>query len=535
MNNCLLDKVNHIVLPIAVSENSEVLVLFSPSTADLRHCLWTMGLSSKSLRSQRHVRIPLTAKLSNGFRRRSAHKTCCAWTYQKFTSISYLNRPPKIEFAELQRNPKELQRAVSCKRSLMRKAGENEAELINDSPKEKKGTMAGAVALIVGTSIGSGILALPKRTSPAGFIPTATCIILCWGFLLIEALLLAEINVALRHYKRKGEEDERAEIISVRTMAQETLGNWGGNLVTITYIFLAYTIMVAYTSKSGEILSNLINLPASISSISFTALCSLLISVGGLRVTDWINQWLTALMIESNDVAIACPVTISLVAVLCSYLGGDLARIRRSFIIGSIVPLVALLVWDAVALGLAQSADGVDPLDSLLGVEWSGVPAMVEAFSLLAVGTSMIGTMLGFFQFFEEQLTNLTFPSLPTKSLQIYGLLCQEKWEAREGGGGLGPGKWWQSNGINFTATLMVTVPPIVIAATVPDAFSAATDIAGGYCMTVLYGVLPPAMAWALHVKSSDLADGDENKDDDDDQKAFWTLKPAVVAVVAVE
>ena len=31
----------------------------------------------------------------------------------------------------------------------------------------KKGTVAGAVALIIGTSIGSGILALPKRTSPA--------------------------------------------------------------------------------------------------------------------------------------------------------------------------------------------------------------------------------------------------------------------------------------------------------------------------------------------------------------------------------
>lgn len=34
-------------------------------------------------------------------------------------------------------------------------------------PKNKKGTVAGAVALIVGTSIGSGILALPKMASPA--------------------------------------------------------------------------------------------------------------------------------------------------------------------------------------------------------------------------------------------------------------------------------------------------------------------------------------------------------------------------------
>lgn len=32
---------------------------------------------------------------------------------------------------------------------------------------KKKGTIAGAVSLIIGTSIGSGILALPKKTSPA--------------------------------------------------------------------------------------------------------------------------------------------------------------------------------------------------------------------------------------------------------------------------------------------------------------------------------------------------------------------------------
>ena len=32
---------------------------------------------------------------------------------------------------------------------------------------EKRGSVAGAVALIVGTSIGSGILAVPQRTAPA--------------------------------------------------------------------------------------------------------------------------------------------------------------------------------------------------------------------------------------------------------------------------------------------------------------------------------------------------------------------------------
>ena len=121
--------------------------------------------------------------------------------------------------------------------------------------------------------------------------------IICWAFLLIEALLLVEVNVALRKKKRKNEEEDELEIISIRTMAQETLGEWGGTLATVTYVFLGYTSMIAYSSKSGDILFHLINLPASISGIFFTSLFTMLISIGGTRATDQVNQWLTTSMI----------------------------------------------------------------------------------------------------------------------------------------------------------------------------------------------------------------------------------------------
>lgn len=121
--------------------------------------------------------------------------------------------------------------------------------------------------------------------------------IICWAFLLIEALLLVEVNVALRKKKRKNEEVDELEVISIRTMAQETLGEWGGTLATVNYVFLGYTSMIAYSSKSGDILFHLINLPASISGIFFTLLFTMLISIGGTRATDQVNQWLTTSMI----------------------------------------------------------------------------------------------------------------------------------------------------------------------------------------------------------------------------------------------
>ncbi|KAK4403864.1 hypothetical protein Sango_0755000 [Sesamum angolense] len=385
----------------------------------------------------------------------------------------------------------------------------------------KKGSVAGAVALIVGTSIGSGILALPNKTFPAGLLPSSISLTMCWAFLLIEALLLVEINVGLlRKKKTKAEDDDNEfEVISIRTMAEETLGEWGGALATVTYVFLGYTSMIAYSSKSGEILHRLTDFPESISGVVFTALFAILISVGGTRATDQVNQWLTVSMIgllaaievlavlfggwsgfegsggDWGKVPATLPVMIfalvyhDLAPVLCAYLEGDLTRIRTSVLLGSVVPLLALLIWEAIALGLSNQADQAsDPIELVLRVEWGGVPFMVEAFSLLAVGTSIIGTLLSFSKFFKEQLNNLSSDSssgqLPEELNYFYYI-----------------SSWWEKNKASVTATVMVVAPSVFVSTTVPDAFSAATDIAGGYCMTMLYGVLPPAMAWAMNKK----------------------------------
>lgn len=122
--------------------------------------------------------------------------------------------------------------------------------------------------------------------------------VVCWGFLLIEAILLVEINVSMRRKKRiEDNAENELEVISIRTMAQETLGDFGGTLVTLIYIFLGYTSVIAYSSKSGDILFHLINLPAPVSGFFFTMFFTLLIAIGGTRATDQVNQLLTASMI----------------------------------------------------------------------------------------------------------------------------------------------------------------------------------------------------------------------------------------------
>lgn len=132
-----------------------------------------------------------------------------------------------------------------------------------------------------------------------GLIPSSISMMVCWAFLVIEALLLIEINVNLMRKMGRKSMGEELDVISIRTMAQETLGEWGGTFATVTYVFLGYTSMVAYCSKSGEILFHLINLPKPLLNFLFTSAFTTLIFAGGTRATDRVNQWLTTSMIGS--------------------------------------------------------------------------------------------------------------------------------------------------------------------------------------------------------------------------------------------
>ncbi|KAL7148326.1 hypothetical protein ABFS83_06G171000 [Erythranthe nasuta] len=447
------------------------------------------------------------------------HQNCLKSRIAQFGCGSFSFPQQKSNIWKLSETKKKKKRFI-----IIRVRSKDEAAAVS-----KKGTIAGAVALIIGTSIGSGILALPQKTSPAGLLPSSISMTMCWAFLLVEALLLVEINVGLLKKKKKSkvEKDyDELEVISIRTMAEETLGEWGGSLATVTYVFLGYTSMIVYCSKSGEILHRLTDIPESISGIFFTFLFTILISLGGTRTTDQVNQWLTVSMIglliaieivavhfggwsgfegggggDWGKVPATLPVLIftlvyhDLAPVLCAYLEGDLKRIRASIFLGSLVPLLALLIWEAIALGLPNQENQVsDPVELLLSVRWDGVPFMVEAFSLLAVGTSLIGTLLSFSEFFKEQLNKIPIDSPSTQLLLVE--------EESKNSFNYDMNKWWHKNKGSITATAMVVAPSLFVSTTIPDSFSAATDIAGGYCMTMLYGVLPPAMAWATMKKN---------------------------------
>ncbi|KAK1260245.1 hypothetical protein QJS04_geneDACA002440 [Acorus gramineus] len=179
-------------------------------------------------------------------------------------------------------------------------------------------------------------------------------------------------------------------------------------------------------------------------------------------------------------------------------------------------------------------------MDLCVSGGWSGISPIPEAFSILAVGTSLIGTLLEFSQFFLEQLSNIDLGFFLSTSTM--NRLWQEKFGGQVVDEDLNvtndvSKEWWKNNKLKFTAAVMAVAPTLLVSTTIPDAFSLATDVTGGYCMTILYGVLPPAIAWAMQAQLSfdDKSNNNNNKVDDESEvesgMVISDVKPALIGV----
>ena len=286
------------------------------------------------------------------------------------------------------------------------------------------GSVLSAVALIVGSSVGAGVLALPAVSAPAGLAPSAAALVGVWALLTAEALLIAEVNLSLlgakkreRRLKRSGrrsgrrsggskpgeerdfsdDEDEDA-IVTLREMAHETLGERGGHFVAAAYLALSYSLMVAYISKAGELVSSALDpllssgASAVSASASSTAASAPLLSVspgtgaalftaamgltlfGGAAAVDKANRAMTLSLLAAYGVIVAVggaqadwgalagrapdwgaapaaiPVILlslvyhDLVPVVCAQLRGDAAKVRTALFVGSAAPLAMFVL-----------------------------------------------------------------------------------------------------------------------------------------------------------------------------------------------
>lgn len=329
-------------------------------------------------------------------------------------------------------------------------------------------TILSQAALIAGTTIGGGFLALPAATSPCGALPAALGLVAVWLFLLGTALSFANSIFIMKNGNHSDDDTTGSSIFS---LVLECFGSTAGFLSGLLFVLLINATLIAQLSKVGVLLEGASFLPAVLDrrgcsflfSVIIGALC---LSFGRSRKMERINDALTTTMLVSfaslvglaggNGWSIeglkradfrsllpplsflssagratgkpwAIPIFIQLliyneVVPLVSSRLGDEKKVRKAIVLGSSVPLMMCLVWSCVALGLVPYEPSLstttiyDPLSKLGDTVLKGdgsrmigkvFLASVNTLAGSAICTTVVGSILASTQYFDDLIGNL--------------------------------------------------------------------------------------------------------------------------------
>jgi tyrosine-specific transport protein len=352
-----------------------------------------------------------------------------------------------------------------------------------------RGSLLGGILLVAGCCIGAGMLGLPVLSAQAGFQPSLVMFVICWLFMLYTGLLLLEVNLWYG-----GE-------ISIITMAERTLGRGGKIVSWLVFLFLFYSLMVAYVAASGSLITDFIGDMTGhywhhgIGSLLFSMLFGVLLYLG-IGAVDWFNRLLMLGLMLSYIILVGVgtshvqptllqhrdwtaatmviPAVIisfgfhNLIPSLTTYFHGDAKSLKWVIIVGSAIPLMIYLVWEWLILGIVplqnfqvaldQGEIATEALKNAVGVSW--VVDIAQAFAFFAIVTSFLSVSLSFVDFLADGLKIKKTPK----------------------------GK--------VILTLLVLGPPFLCALLYPTIFLIALNTAGGFGAVILFGILPALMAW---------------------------------------
>ncbi|MAZ40298.1 MAG: tryptophan/tyrosine permease [Legionellales bacterium] len=355
------------------------------------------------------------------------------------------------------------------------------------------GKLIGGILLIVGTSIGAGILALPVTTSEAGFISSSILLFLCWVLMTFSALLILEVNLWL---------PENSHMIS---MAKKTLGLPGQIVAWLTYLGLLYALLAVYMSGGTDVLNSLLGLvgiPTQnwFDTLLFTVVLGSVVYLG-TRTIDYVNRGLMFVKLGSflillllilqhlkwpllayNHVSKLWASTMvmitsfgfaTIVPSLRIYFHGNAKKLRLVILLGSLIPLICYILWDLAILGtipmkgqngilaiLASGHTTSELMHSLqVVINSAAISHLSKLFTSICVATSFLGVALCLTDFLAD------------------GLNIAPK--------GLG----------RLKVIFLTFMPPLLIVLFYPTAFLMALNYAGTFT-SILLTLLPVLMVW---------------------------------------
>ncbi|AIT09536.1 amino acid transporter [Candidatus Francisella endociliophora] len=232
----------------------------------------------------------------------------------------------------------------------------------------------GSIFLIIGTTIGAGMLSLPLIVASCGFVMAVILLVLSWSVMYITALKLLKVCA------------EHPLGVNFTTMMSSRVSKGYLIFFSIIYLLLLYSLMSAYTTQGSSLVGALSNIKISnkldvgLSAIIFTIIFGVLMF--NYKISDYANRFFVILKFMFFAIAVVImlfyinpkyldrgPLTLSafifawptllpsfgfhnIIPVIYEYQKGDIKLIKKSILIGSLSVLGIYIVWVLLALAL---------------------------------------------------------------------------------------------------------------------------------------------------------------------------------------
>ena len=299
----------------------------------------------------------------------------------------------------------------------------------------------GSIAIVSGTAIGGGMLALPLATAGLGTLPAIILLVAIWLISAYTALLMLEINL------RSGIGD------NVHVITGKTLGKVGQLIQGGSFLSLLYALTMVYLLGGSSLFESKLEwlfggeVDTKITIVLFTLLFGGFIAAG-VGFVDKVSRILFPLMIVlfvvvvfflfpevhistiaadslsaaiseggfSNTLLAAIPVVFTsfgfhvCIATLVRYLGGEVKSLKKVLLIGSSIPLVCYIFWLIVTIGTVggETISGFNGVLPKLVVALQDIAHQpfidqsISFFADLALITSFLGVTMSLFDFIAE-------------------------------------------------------------------------------------------------------------------------------------
>lgn len=306
------------------------------------------------------------------------------------------------------------------------------------------GKFIGCSMIVVGSSIGAGILALPMQIAGVGFVLSTVAIFGMWFLMLITGLLVVEVNYAFPQGS-----------CSFGSMAGKIFGMPGKVITWISYLLLLGSLVAAYVAGESSLINSIlestfnISLPRWLTALLFTSVLGSAVYLG-TKTVDHCNRGLISLkgmlliatlvlilpridinlLLDNQDIGrakyflAASPVFLQIfnyhfiIPSLRIYIGDHPKTLKWVIIFGSFVSLIVYLLWVIATLGvvplhgdnsfsilshLGYSADTPDFIKLVVTImhdKW--ITSSINGFYNISMTTSFLGVSLGLFDFLAD-------------------------------------------------------------------------------------------------------------------------------------